>query len=244
MTQDAPATDRQDDSGPPPEAEGDAPAPKRRGRWRRAFTYDFGGVAVAFVFAWLSFTPSLIPRSGLFQGLVAGVAAVIGYVIGLAITWTVRQFTQRSLSPSRWRRAWLILWIVGAVGTVAAVVMGQVWQAELRDLMGADDQALPAYGLAVVLAVIVFLLFVGIGRVVRDSYRWVMRMLEKILPVKIAKGLAFVVVSLVIIAFVNDVVVANALSTMDQVFGKATPSRTRTPVSRRPPRCREVRRPE
>ena len=200
------------------DVEDDQPPAKRKGRWRRAFTYDFGGVAVAFCFAWLSFTPSLIPRSGLFQGLVAGVAAVIGYVVGLAVTWTVRQFTQRTLSASGWRRAWLILWIVGVIGTIVAVALGQVWQAELRDLVGLEDQALPAYGLAVVLAVIVFVLFVGIGRVVRDVYRWVMRLLEKVLPVKISKGLAFVLVALVIIAFVNDVVVAKTLSTLDSIF--------------------------
>jgi uncharacterized membrane protein len=191
---------------------------KRKSRWRRAFTYDFGGVAAAFVFAWLSFTPSLIPRSGLFQGLVAGVAAVIGYVFGLAIVWTVRQFTQRSLSDSGWHRAWLILWIVGGVGTLGAVALGQVWQAELRDLVGLKDQGLPAYGVAVLLAAVVFVLFVGIGRGIRRAYRWLMRMLEKILPVKIAKGLAFAVVALLLVSFVSDVVVAKTLSALDSVF--------------------------
>jgi uncharacterized membrane protein len=203
-----------------------------RGRWRRAFTYDFGGVATAFVFAWLSFTPSLIPRSGLFQGLVAGVAAVIGYVLGLAIVWTVRQFTQRSLSDAGWRRAWLILWIIGAIGTVVAVVLGQVWQAELRDLVGVEDQGLPAYGIAVILAVVVFVLFVGIGRGIRRAYRWLLRMLQKILPVKIAKGLAVAVVALVLISFLSDVVVANTLSALDSVF--ATTNRESYPDTGKP----------
>ena len=40
------------------------------------------GVWGALVFACLSFTPSLLPRSGLIQGIVAGVTAAIGY--GLA----------------------------------------------------------------------------------------------------------------------------------------------------------------
>ena len=203
-----------------------------KGRWRRAFTYEFGGVAVAFCFAWLSFTPSLIPRSGLFQGLVAGVAAVIGYVVGLAVVWTVRQFTQRSLSASGWHRAWLILWIIGGIGTVVAVVMGQVWQAELRDLVGLEDQGLPAYGVAVLLAIVVFVLLVGIGRGIRRAYRWLMRMLEKILPVKIAKGLAFVVVALLLISFVSDVVVANTLSALDSVF--ATSNRESYPDTGEP----------
>jgi uncharacterized membrane protein len=215
------------DAAPDAQASG-----KPKGRWRRASTYDFGGVAVAFVFAWLSFTPSLIPRSGLFQGLVAGVAAVIGYVVGLAIVWTVRQFTERSLSEPGWRKAWLSLWIVAAIGTVAAVVMGQVWQAELRDLVGQKNQGLPAYGIAVILAVVVFVIFVGIGRGIRRLYRWIMRMLQKILPVKIAKGLAFVVVGIVLTSFLSDVVVANTLSALDSVF--ATTNRESYPDTGEP----------
>jgi uncharacterized membrane protein len=48
-------------------------------RWyRRWFTYDFAGIIGALVFVFLSATPSLIPRSALFQGLVAGAAAGSG----------------------------------------------------------------------------------------------------------------------------------------------------------------------
>ena len=43
------------------------------------------GVWGAFVFACLSFTPSLLPRSGLIQGIVAGVTAAIGYGVGLVL---------------------------------------------------------------------------------------------------------------------------------------------------------------
>lgn len=218
MTQDAtvePEVDAAESTGP------DEPvSPKPKGRLRRAFTYDFAGVACAFVFAWLSFTPSLIPRASLFQGVVAGVAAVIGYIVGLAITWTVRQFTERSLSPTGWRRAWLVLWIVGALGTTVAGILGEYWQAELRRLVGVDDQNLPAYGIAILIAIVAFVLFIGIGRVVRRVYRWVMRLLEKILPVKIAKGLAVVLVGFVLISFVSDVVVNNTLSVIDAVFAQ------------------------
>ena len=210
----------QAEEGPEPIPTADEPTGKRKhkGRLRRAFTYDFAGIAVAFIFAWLSFTPSLIPRSGLFQGLVAGVAAVIGYVVGLGIRWVVVQFTDRRPSDATWRRAWWILWIVGAIGTVVAMVLGQIWQARVRDLMDHPDQALPSYGLSLLIALLVFVLFVGIGRGIRHLYRWVMKLLQKILPVKIAKGLAFVLVAFALIALVNDVVVSRTLSVIDQVF--------------------------
>jgi uncharacterized membrane protein len=195
-----------------PEAE-----PHRR-RWPRFLTYDFGGVAVAFVLSWLAFTPSLIPRSALFQGLVVGVAGVIGYLIGLSITWTVRQFTTRSLSPTGWRRAWISLWVVGGVGTLVAAGFGEYWQIQLRELVGVDTQDLPAYGLAVLLGAVVFVLFIAIGRGVRRVYRWLMGLLQKVLPIKIAKGLATVVIAVLLISFFSDVVVARTLSGIDTFF--------------------------
>lgn len=205
-------TDAPDASGDP---SGDDSPPRKHRHWPRWLTYDFGGVAVAFAFAWLSFTPSLIPRSGLFQGLVAGVAAVIGYAIGLAITWTVVQFTDRRPSDAGWRRAWRVLWVVAVIGSLVALILGQVWQADVRELMGMDEAGYPSSGAALVVALIVYVLFIAIGRGIRQFFRWLLRQLQRFLPPKIAKGLSVVAVVLLLTAFVSDVVVAGALSAMD-----------------------------
>ncbi len=196
----------------------DEAPPRRHRHWPRWLTYDFGGVAVAFVFAWLSFTPSLIPRSGLFQGLVAGVAGVIGYALGIAITWTVVQFTDRRPSETGWRTAWRVLWVVAVIGSLVALTLGQIWQADVRELMGMKDAGYPSSGAALLVALIVFVLFMAIGRGIRRFFRWLLRQLERFLPPKIAKGLAVVAVIMLVTAFISDVVVAGALSAMDEVF--------------------------
>ncbi|MGE3660776.1 MAG: alpha/beta-hydrolase N-terminal domain-containing protein, partial [Pseudonocardia sp.] len=41
------------------------------------------GLSVALIAVCLSLTPSLLPRSGLIQGLVCGIAAAIGYGLGV-----------------------------------------------------------------------------------------------------------------------------------------------------------------
>lgn len=187
-------------------------------RWPRFLTYNFVGIVFAFLVAWLSFTPSLIPRSALFQGLVAGVAAVIGYIVGLAVSWTIVQFTDRTVSEETRRRAWRALLVVGAVGSLVAAWFGRAWQAEVRELMDMPDTEAPSVLVALLVAVLVFVLFVAIGRGVRRVYRWFERMLEKVLPIKIAKGLAFIVVAFILISFVSDVVVARALAGIDAVF--------------------------
>jgi uncharacterized membrane protein len=91
---------------------------------------------VALVFACLAFTPSLLPRSALLQGVVCGISAAIGYGLGVAGAWTWRAFADRDPRPPR-PGAWRVFAISAAVLLVVAIVLGQWWQAQIRDLMGA-----------------------------------------------------------------------------------------------------------
>ena len=63
-----------------------------------------------------------------------------------------------------------------------------------------------------------YVLFIAIGRGIRRFFRWLLRQLQRFLPPKIAKGLSVVAVVLLLTAFVSDVVVAGALSAMDEIF--------------------------
>jgi len=69
-----------------------ASPPLRRQQGRLRLRYTLPGATVAVLFACLSFTPSLLPRSGILQGVVCGVTAAIGYGLGVlgAAVWPVR----------------------------------------------------------------------------------------------------------------------------------------------------------
>jgi membrane protease YdiL (CAAX protease family) len=54
----------------------------------RRVRYTLPGAWVGLVFACLAFTPSLLPRSALLQGVVCGISAAIGYGLGVAGAWT------------------------------------------------------------------------------------------------------------------------------------------------------------
>ena len=75
-----------------------APAPPAG---RRRFRYTLPGAWVALVFACLAFTPSLLPRTALLQGVVCGITAAIGYGVGVAGAWTWRAFADRDPRPAR-----------------------------------------------------------------------------------------------------------------------------------------------
>jgi uncharacterized membrane protein len=107
-------------------------APKR---WRRWLTYTLPGSCAALLFACLSFTPSLLPRAALFQGLVTGISAAIGYGLGVVGAWVWREFANRQVREPR-RKAWRAFALIAPIALVVWIALGQWWQGQLRDLMG------------------------------------------------------------------------------------------------------------
>ena len=71
---------------PPAAAEGPEPSPKPAKR-RRLLYLTLPGCWGALIFGCLSFTPSLLPRGGIVQGLVFGITAAIGYGLGVLVAW-------------------------------------------------------------------------------------------------------------------------------------------------------------
>src|SRR5690349_17194769 len=59
---------------------------------RRRFRYTLPGAWVVVAFVCLSFTPSLVPRPGAYQGVVCGISAAIGYGLGVVGARVWRDF--------------------------------------------------------------------------------------------------------------------------------------------------------
>ena len=129
---------------------------------RRRFRYTLPGAWVAVAFACLSFTPSLVPRPGAFQGVVCGITAAIGYGVGVLGARIWREFADRPARQSR-RRSWRVFLVVGAVMLLAFFLLGQRWQGQIRDLMSAEPEGLGSKMLSPVMAVLVFVGLVAGG---------------------------------------------------------------------------------
>jgi uncharacterized membrane protein len=144
--------------GPPPPA------------GRRRFRYTLPGAWVALAFACLAFTPSLLPRSALLQGVVCGISAAIGYGLGVAGAWAWRAFADRDPRPPR-PGAWRVFAVSAVAALALALGLGLWWQGQLRDLMGAaaPNLLLPLLPLA---AAALFTGLVALSRWLRNRYRW------------------------------------------------------------------------
>jgi uncharacterized membrane protein len=164
------------------------------GRWRRRrrFRYTVPGAWVALVFACLSFTPSLLPRSGLAQGLICGITAAIGYGLGVLGAWVWRAFADRDERPTAsW--SWKVFGVVAVIALLASFFAGRVWQSQVRDLMGMDEPG-PAILVLPFVAALIFVFLVWLARALRRIYQWLARQLERIIGPRAARGVGWVVV--------------------------------------------------
>jgi uncharacterized membrane protein len=185
-----------DGAGPKAEAAGaelEASPPQAAGR--RRFRYTLPGAWVALVFACLAFTPSLLPRSAVLQGVVCGISAAIGYGVGVAGAWTWRAFADRDPRPPR-PGAWRVFAISAALALVVALALGQWWQAQLRDLMGAPTPNPLLLVLLPLLAVAIFTGLVAVSRSLRGAYHRVAVRLQRWMGRRAARALGWVAVVL------------------------------------------------
>ena len=92
--------------------------PTHRGRLRRLLYVSLPGCWGALVLGCLSFTPSLLPRGGVLQGVVWGITAAIGYGLGVLAAWIWRGFADREPRRPR-RRSWLVFFISARINTLS-----------------------------------------------------------------------------------------------------------------------------
>jgi uncharacterized membrane protein len=190
----------------------------RRTGWRRLIpTYAFDGMIGALVFAVVSFLPSLLPRSGLFQGLITGVTAATGYGIGLVVGWFWREIANRDPRPTQ-RRSWLILGGVAAFLLIYIVIRSQGWQGQLRDLMGVPTPGPAWIVIMPVVAVVVFWLVIAIARVFRWLFRKASSLLSRWIGERGARVIGFAIAAFVALTIATGVIWDSFITTADQIF--------------------------
>ncbi|HEV2869950.1 MAG TPA: alpha/beta-hydrolase family protein, partial [Actinomycetota bacterium] len=167
-------------------------APQQAGP-RPRFRYTLPGAWVALVFSCLAFTPSLLPRGALLQGIVCGISAAIGYGVGVVGAWVWRAFADRDPRPVR-PGAWRVFAISAAAALVLALGLGQWWQGQLRDLMGAPAPSLLQLPLLPLAAAGLFTGLVALSRSLRGLYHRVAGRLRRWMGPRAARALGWVTV--------------------------------------------------
>jgi uncharacterized membrane protein len=187
---DTPATD-----AGPAVAVAEAPPPAGEpGRRRKLLYATLPGAWGAVIIGCLSFTPSLLPRSGIVQGLIWGITAAIGYGLGVLAAWIWRAFPDRDPRDPR-RRSWLVFFISAAVLVVVFFGLGQYWQYLIRKLMGVTEYNIALVVASPFVAALVFCLILLIGRGLRGLYRWVAHLLHRWIGQRAANAVGWILVA-------------------------------------------------
>ena len=187
------------------------------GKVRRQLHASLPGCWGALVLACLSFTPSLLPRGGLLQGIVCGISAAIGYGLGVLAASIWRAFADREPRQPR-PAAWRVFVISAIVLFGISFALGQYWQSEIRSLMGVTEYSIPLAIAAPLTAAIVFCLLILLGRGLRGLYRWTANHLNRWIGRRAATALGWILVVAVTVFVVNGVLLDGLVSAADQAF--------------------------
>ena len=216
------------ETGPTPE-----PQPTRRPWWVRRYT--FTGTAVGLIFIWFSMTPSLLPRTALFQGLVSGVSGAIGYGLGVFGVWLVRYMRSKDSSPPAPVWAWKALVPVGVIGMVVMAIRFHVWQDDVRDLMGVKHLQWYDYPEAAILSVVVLFTFVEIGQLIRRLVIFLVGQVDRVAPFRVSATIVVVLLVTLTITLLNGVVVKFTMNKLNNTFNSVNEegkAETEAPKSR------------
>ena len=184
---------------------------------RRLLYVTLPGCWGALIFACLSFTPSLLPRGGLLQGVIAGITAAIGYGLGVLAASVWRAFADRDpRHPRRW--AWRFFFVSFVVLFAAAFAFGQYWQHEIRTLMGVAEYNIPLVVVSPIIAALIFGLLLTIGRGLRGLYRWLAGLLNRWIGQRAAKAVGWILVAGLAYLLVTGLLLNGLVSVMNSAF--------------------------
>jgi uncharacterized membrane protein len=184
---------------------------------RRQLRAPYTATLGAVVLLWLSLTPSLLPRTPVFQGLISGVCVLVGYGLGGLVGWLIRSSGGTLRGEAR-RIAWLALAVVGGVGTVVFLWLGLRWDNQVRNLVGVDEVGLGHVLASVAITAIIVVVLLLVARALKALGRVIGRGIGKLLPARVATVVGGLLVAFVVYELAVGVGGGRLLAAMDSTF--------------------------
>jgi uncharacterized membrane protein len=174
------------------------------------------GLFLGFLLFILTFTPSLVPRPPVFQGLLAGLAFFIGYAIGyggLAL-WRYLELPE---VPRAWRRVASI--VLAAVCLIAAAIylpQAAAWQDEVRARLNMEPTETANILLVVLVASLVAIALLLLARLVIAGFRAASAVVYRFVPRRIATFVGAAIFAVLLVTVVNGTLVSAAITAIDK----------------------------
>lgn len=178
------------------------------------------GILLGAVCFFTSLSPSLVPRSGLLQGVLAGCCFTAGYAIGVLITALWKWLGLPVPRPDIHRRIYFAALAIGAILIMAALMLAAGWQNDVHSAMGLPPvESVRPFTIAGI-ALVVAAILLAIGRLFRRAARTVSSRLSGHLPHKIAI-MAGVLAALALFNFIgSEVIVDQGFKAFDKTYAR------------------------
>ena len=183
-------------------------------------SFDGAGMLVGVLFFGLSLLPSLLPRSGLFQGIVSGITLAVGYAVGCLGRWLWNYLgIPVPQEDSRARRV-LTGVSVGVVAILTVLLVWQQvgWQNDVRDLFGMESTSVGTWLTILPVTVLFAALLLVVARAIRKLFRAVSRWVDSFLPRRVARVVGVVAVVLLVVTLVNGLLIEGLFSVANQAL--------------------------
>ena len=176
------------------------------------------GLLLATLFFAASLTPSLVPRSYELQGFLSGLSLAAGYGLGVFGRWLWRYLEMPYASARAHRISVIVAGVICA--TIALLFLRQAseWQNSIRVLMEMEpvDSAHPFRTGAI--ALVVFAVMLGIGRLFHVIFDFVAGHLHRFIPRRVANVTGVLVAVMVFWAVIDGVILRYTLRAADSSF--------------------------
>ena len=171
----------------------------RTGRrwWHVSGTGLFFGAAYVLI----SMSPSLLPRTWYYQGMITGLCAAVGYALGVLLAWllrTIARVIDLRVMVSGEARHWLLVAapVFAAVAVVAVTVSNVRSQARTAAVVQLTPLSPLDWALALLLAAAIAAALIALARGLRAMTHRLAEAAGHVLPKTIASTIAVVVVVL------------------------------------------------
>lgn len=178
------------------------------------------GILLGAICFFTALSPSLVPRSGLLQGVLAGCCFAAGYGIGVLIASLWKWLELPVPRADIHRRIYFGALAIGAILILAALILAAGWQNDVHRAMNLPPvesvRPFTISGVALVVAAILL----AIGRLFRRAARTVSSRLSGHLPQKIAI-LAGVLAALALFNFIgSEVILGQGFKLFDKTYAR------------------------
>jgi uncharacterized membrane protein len=184
------------------------------------------GATLALIVFAASLTPTLLPRSGMFQGIVSGLCVVLAYGIGAALSAIARSLGARELDDRGRRRAWWALIAAAVVIVPVSLWLGADANNTTRDVMGIEEASAWDPIAIVVTVAVVAVLLIGIGRLLRLGAVAIARQLERWLSRRVSIALGAVLLAAIVYGLVDGVLLRSVMDGLDAAYSTTDRSTT------------------